>query len=78
MTRNIIRNTSVIQIAVFSYRHHNSTICLIISLVSELWWLCEVNLRTNQMYIFSDNTLFGHFIGHCSATVLNSYNGSEM
>ena len=43
---------------------HNSVICFKISSVSVTWrlcrWLCNVNLRTNQMYTFSNNSLFGY------------------
>ena len=68
MTHNILRHSTVILIGVISFRfmvrRHNSIICLKISSVSEtchggyVKWLCKVNLRTNQMFVFSNNSLF--------------------
>ena len=58
----------IIQIAVISFWdwvmvcHHNSVICFKMSIretCSLCRWLCKENLRTNQMYIFSNNTFFG-------------------
>ena len=57
---------SVIKIVVIRYmsRRHNSVICFKISSISQTCglyrWLSKVNLSTNQMYIFSNNSLFGN------------------
>ena len=48
--------SSVIYMAVISFQF--------ISSIRQTWWLCgwlcTVNLRTNQNFIFSNNSLVGH------------------
>ena len=68
VTHIIISHNSVIQIAVITFQFMaHSSYWFKLSLVSETWWLCRnlFNVKVNQMYIFTSNSL----LYHCSVTV---------